>query len=179
MLDPNDLCEPGAPSEPGSPGVTIRDVAQFRPAQPGGFMEPDGWAVIGLPANFIDEASAHTTTGTLLGRPAEVRFTPVGYRWEFSDGATVTSDDPGATWAELGQREFTATATSHVFTERGTFTVTPTTTYLAEYRFDGSAWLPVPGALEIPGEARSIQVGRIDTVLVNGTCTQNPSGPGC
>ncbi|WP_394554558.1 hypothetical protein ACDF64_07675 [Agromyces sp. MMS24-JH15] len=179
VLDPNDLCEPGTPATPGTPAITIRDLAAFRPAPTTAPMEPDGWAVVDLPANFLSDASVHTASGTLLGRAADVRFTPTHYRWNFSDATTTESDSPGATWATLGQREFTATPTSRTFAERGTFEVTPWVTYRAEYRLAGGPWIPVAGTLEIPGPTRSILVGRIDTVLTNGDCTQYPTAPGC
>ena len=91
--------------------MTMRDIASFRPATPGNGMEPSGWAVVGLPANFVAAASVETVPGTLLGRPAEVRFHPVGYRWNHSDGAVVQASEPGATWDALGQGEFSDTAT--------------------------------------------------------------------
>ena len=107
-----DLCagDPTAPpEEPAAPVVvTLRDIASFRPSAPDNGMEPGGWAIEGLPANFVAGASVQVVSGTLLGQPADVRFTPVGYRWTHSDGAVVEGDGPGATWAALGQREFSA-----------------------------------------------------------------------
>lgn len=171
------------PTDPASPAparaVTLRDVAAFRPAVPGDVMEPGGWAVVGLPANFVAAASAQVVAGTLLGRPADVRFTPVGYRWAHSDGSSVTSDGPGATWEELGQDEFTATSTSHVYAAPGEYTVTLEVALAAEYRFGGSAWQPVAGTLAVATEPRRIVVGEVDTVLTRGDCTAAPDDPGC
>ncbi len=188
---PNDVCSPinvtqcaftGAEPEPppaGEPAVTLRDIASFRPATPGSEMEPAGWAVVGLPANFVAEASVQTRSGTLLGRSAEVRFHPVGYRWTHSDGAIVQASVPGATWEELGQAEFTATATSHAYATSGEFTVELAVVYVAEYRFDGSAWRWIDGTLSIPAPPQQVLVGEFDTVLVTGDCTVAPNGPGC
>ena len=115
--------EPATPA-PGTPAVTLRDIASFRPAQPSDVMEPNGWAIEGLPANFVANASPEVVAGTLLGQPADVRFTPVGYRWVHSDGAIVASASPGATWSALGVAEFTPTDTSHAYAESGEYTVT-------------------------------------------------------
>ncbi|WP_395245583.1 hypothetical protein ACGGZK_07145 [Agromyces sp. MMS24-K17] len=142
-------------------------------------MEPDGWAVVGLPANFVSGASVQVVSGTLLGRPADVRFTPVGYGWAYGDGQAGASASRGATWAELGQREFTDTPTSHRFAASGRYDVTTTVTYSAEYRWAGSGWRPIAGTLDLPGATTSVLVGELDTVLVAGDCTANPSGPGC
>lgn len=166
--------------EPDAPVVvTLRDIASFRPAPPGNGMEPGGWAVEGLPANFVAEASVQVVSGTLLGQPADVRFTPIGHRWTHSDGGAVESAGPGASWDALGQREFTETLTSHTYAVAGEYTVELSVVLRAEYRFAGSGWRSIPGTLPIAGDPRRVLVGEFDTVLTNGDCRTNPSGPGC
>ncbi|WP_022893792.1 PKD domain-containing protein [Agromyces subbeticus] len=159
--------------------MTLRDIASFVPAKPGSDMEPGGWAVEDLPANFVAAASAQVVSGTLLGQPADVRFTPVGYRWTHSDGAVIDRTAPGATWTALGQREFTPTDTSHIFAESGEYTVTLEVVLRAEYRFAGSGWRAIAGTLAVAGDPQRVLVGEFDTVLTNGDCRANPSGPGC
>ncbi|SIN89965.1 hypothetical protein SAMN05443544_1719 [Agromyces cerinus subsp. cerinus] len=174
---------PTTPETPASPApavtVTLRDIASFIPAKPGNTMEPGGWAVEDLPANFVAEASAQVVSGTLLGQPADVRFTPIGYRWRHSDGGVVESGTAGATWVALGQREFTPTGTSHVYAESGEYTVTLEAVLRAEYRFGGSGWRSIAGTLAVSGDPQRVLVGEFDTVLTNGDCNANPSGPGC
>ncbi|RXZ72008.1 hypothetical protein [Agromyces albus] len=159
--------------------VTLRDIASFRPAKPGNGMEPGGWAIEDLPANFVAAASVEVVSGTLLGQPADVRFTPVGYRWTHSDGATVESGQPGANWATLGLREFSATPTSHSYAESGEYVVELSVVLRAEYRFAGSGWRAIAGTLSIAGEPQRVLVGQFDTVLTQGDCNAYPSGPGC
>jgi hypothetical protein len=186
-----DYCGPGDPTtcegdpttpteEPVAPVVvTLRDIASFRPATPGNGMEPAGWAIEGLPANFVAAASVEVVSGTLLGQPADVRFTPVGYRWAHSDGAVVEASTSGATWAALGLREFSNTATSHVYAASGVYTVELEVVLRAEYRFAGSAWRAIAGTLTVAGEPQRVLVGEVDTVLTRGDCNANPTGPGC
>ncbi|MGR0320735.1 hypothetical protein [Agromyces sp. ZXT2-3] len=191
VAPPRDVCNPENPTvcafegaepepvAPGEPTVTLRDIASFRPSVPSGQMQPDGWAVVDLPANFIGAASVETRSGTLLGRPAEVRFHPVAYQWRHSDGTLVHAADPGATWEQLGLAEFTPTLTSHTYAASGRYTVEPTVVYVAEYRFDGSAWRWIDGTLSLPAPQLSVLVGEFDTVLVTGDCAAVPDGPGC
>ncbi|MGI9822155.1 PKD domain-containing protein [Agromyces sp. Marseille-Q5079] len=179
-----DVPVPTTPPSTPEPGVaptvvTLRDIAAFRPAAPGNDMEPGGWAVVGLPANFVAAASAQVVPGTLLGQPADVRFTPVGFRWLHSDGSVVESGSAGASWAELGQKEFTATGTSHVYAEAGEYTVTLEVALAAEYRFGGSGWQSIAGTLSVASEPRPVLVGEMDTVLTRGDCTAAPDDPGC
>lgn len=188
---PRDVCSPVNPvdcdftgAEPtpppaGEPAVTLRDIATFHPAAHTHTAEPEGWAVLDLPANAVADVQAVTRSGTLFGRPVEVRFHPVSYRWVYSDGGTVTSNDPGATWAELGQREFTTTPTSHVYRSKGEHVARLDVVYVAEYRFDGSVWRWIDGTLTIEGTPQPVLVGEFDTVLVTGPCTTHPDSPGC
>jgi hypothetical protein len=173
--------DPAVEPETPAPAVTVtlRDIASFRPAKPQNTMEPGGWAVEDLPANFVAGASVEIVSGTLLGRPADVRFTPVGYRWTHSDGGLVESSDPGATWESLGAREFTDTSTSHAYAESGEYTVTLEVELRAEYRFAGSGWRSIAGTLTVPGDPQRVLVGEFDTVLTQGDCRAYPAGPGC
>lgn len=169
---------PSAQDEPATT-VTLRDIASFRPATPGNGMEPGGWAIEDLPANFVAAASVEVVSGTLLGQPADVRFTPVGYRWTHSDGAVVESGHSGASWATLGLREFSATPTSHSYAESGEYIVELSVVLRAEYRFAGSEWRAIAGTLSIAGEPQRVLVGQFDTVLTQGDYNTHPSGPGC
>jgi hypothetical protein len=171
---------PEPTEDPAAPVVvTLRDIASFRPAAPSNAMEPGGWAVQGLPANFVAAASVQVVSGTLLGQPADVRFTPVGYRWIHNDGGLVETGTPGATWAALGQAEFTVTPTSHVYAASGEHTVELEVVLRAEYRFAGSPWQPIAGTLAISSGPQRVLVGQFDTVLTRGDCIGNPAGPGC
>jgi hypothetical protein len=148
----NALLLPGPPGAPAAGGVapqvvTAADVARFLPAVGVLHSEPAGWAAVGVPANFWADVHPATVAGTLLGGPAEVRFTPQLYRWVYGDGADRTTATPGSTWADLGQQELTPTATSHVFTARTTRQARVEVLYSAEYRVGAGPWLPVLGAV--------------------------------
>ena len=98
---------------------------------------------------------------------------------EVDAGSRRVKVQPGATWADLGQAEFTATPTSHVYRSKGEHTARLDVTYVAEYRFDGSAWRWIDGTLTIEGAPQRVLVGEFDTVLVSGPCTTHPDSPGC
>ncbi len=125
----------------------IDDVARFLPAVATMHAEPDGWAVVGVPANFWVDVKAMTVAGELLGEAAEVRFTPQAYQFAYGDGTTRTTTTPGASWADLGQEELTKTSTSRVYGARADRQATVTVIYSAEYRFAGGPWIGVAGAV--------------------------------
>jgi hypothetical protein len=171
-------CTPGAPCDPNLV-VRISDLINFAPATPTHGMEPAGWTLVGLPTNFIASASVHTRSGLLLGFPADVRFTPVAYRWNYGDASSARNATGGASWAALGLPEFSDTATSHVFDTRGVVTIESAVEYGAEYRFAGQPWRAISGTIAVWARPLAATAGDAKTVLVERDCLRGPFGPGC
>lgn len=163
----------------GLPTPTLDDLVGFRPTPGVDHMEPNGWFIVNLDANFYSTGGASTESGTLLGYPASVRFTPVRWRWSYGDGTSATRSTPGSTWADQGIDEFDRTSTSHVYTEPGTYYIDLSLGYRAEYSFNGSTWGTISGILWLPANRLVATVGGAKTVLVERDCTTSPTGPGC
>ena len=159
--------------------VTWTDIATFSPTQGEAGMEPNGWAVIGLPTNFFASSAPHVQDGVLLGRPASVRFSPVSFHWDYGDGTSATLATAGSSWPELGAGEFGETPTSHVFQTSGNYTVTLTVEFAAEYQLADLPWTPIAGTIDIPAAPLTLTADTATTVLVGRECTINPGGPGC
>lgn len=159
--------------------TTIEDLAAFRPTPGRQVGEPAGWTIAGLPTNFYAVTGSHVVAGTLLDRPAHVRFTPVSYAWTYGDGTSATRAAPGRSWAALRQAEFTATSTSHVYARTGSYTIRLTISFAAEYRFDGGAWRSVSGTIPLRANDLYLRAGTAQTVLVDRDCAAHPGGPGC
>ncbi len=172
------ICLPDEPGE-STPAITIRDLASFVPTPGRQQMQPDGWTVAGLDTNFYAITEQHVVAGTLLGRPAEVRFTPTAFHWDYGDGAVATKGTKGGTWAALGIDEFDPTPTSHVYERLDDYTISLSIAFAAEYRFDGSPWRAVVGEITLPANDLHLRVGTAKTVLVEHDCLANPAGPGC
>ncbi len=166
------------PPAPGTPAITISDVASFAPAPPSTLAEPSNLGVAGRPANFIATAAAHTREGTVLGTRVTVRFTPASFTFDYGDGTTATRPTGGASWTELGQAPFTPTDTSHVYEHRGTYDTTVTVHYTAGIDL-GTGWIPLDGSLPVTSPTRTIRIYEAHTALVHHTCIEDPDAPGC
>ena len=177
-LTPKDAEPTEDGTTPATPTFTITDLASFAPAPATLTAEPDNLGVAGLPTNFTTDATTHTRNGTLFGYPITARFTPASFTFHYGDDTTRTTTTPGSTWKTLGLPQFTPTDTSHTYTERGTYTAHPATTYTAEIDL-GTGWIPITGTLTIPGPNQHIRIYEAHTALVAHTCTENPTGPGC
>lgn len=159
--------------------ITLVDLANFIPQQASLASQPRGWTVVNLDTNFIAGASTHVVGGSLFGRSAEVRFTPHAYDWNYGDGSTNSSAVPGARWDVLGVREFSPTATSHVYRQEGSFTTTVVVRYGAEYRIAGGAWIPVSGEVSSAATAVVTTVQSADTVLAARDCSNARGSQTC
>ena len=171
------LCRPNY-SAATIPRPTLSDLASFAPAAPSLATEPAGVGIVGMPSNLVTAAGEHVVTGQLFSLPVTVRFTPVAFTFASGDGGSRSTPTGGRTWAQLGQAQFTPTATSHVYTARGVYAARATVHYAASVDF-GTGWSDVPGTLPITSAAQSIQVYEARTALVAHTCRENPAGPGC
>jgi hypothetical protein len=149
VLNPRIPTQPGAgtTAQGATPAVTIGDLARFLPAAAALHSEPNGWAVVGVPANFWADVAPITVDGELLGRTAQVRFTPQAYRFDYGDGVTRESSTAGSSWSALGQEELSETPTSHSYRVRGDLRARVTVVYSAQYRVGGGAWTAVAGAV--------------------------------
>lgn len=170
---------PGRDTPPAAGTVTLADIAHLVPDLGTLSTQPAGWAPLRLPANPISSASTHTVGATLLGAPANVRFTPVEWYWDYGDGSTGTSESGGARWESLGIAEFDPTPTSHAYRSRGTYTLTVSIAFRAEYQVAGGPWIPIAGTLVRSGPSADIRIMSAKTVLVDEDCVRNPHGPGC
>lgn len=170
----------GGPADPVQVArtITITDLARFVPSSTTVAGEPDNVAVVGLPANFVSSATTETMPGTILGRALTIRFTPVNYAFDYGDGERRDSATAGASWDASGQAQFTPTGTSHVYKMAGRYTATVTVTYAADIDL-GSGWIPINGTLNGPPASQEIRVVKARTALVQGTCQERPSAPGC
>lgn len=161
------------------PDVTAADLASFRPARPSLAGEPSGFGIVGAPTNVVAAASEQYLTGDLLGWDVTVRFVPAGFIFEYGDGSTARSTTGGTSWAALGQAQFTPTATSHAYRERGTYPVSVTVEYAASVDFGSGTWRPVTGLVTASTGGYDVRVVEARTALVDKTCVENPGGPGC
>ncbi len=159
--------------------ITLSDIARFRPTPGIQRMEPNGWVIVGLPANIYSSVGTQIVPGQLLGQSADVRFTPIWWRWSYGDGATATLPTKGGTWAALGLREFDSTPTSHIYEQAGNYTIRLSIVYRAEYRIAGGPFTPITGTLTLPANELHITASGAKTVLVDRDCTAAPRGPGC
>ncbi|MBB4139344.1 hypothetical protein [Microbacterium invictum] len=170
--------DPEVDDETEIPEITIEDVAIFAPATPVLDAEPAGVGIVGMPVNFVVPATTHTVAGELFDIPLHVRFSPTSYDFDYGDGSTGHTTTGGNTWPALGQAQFTATPTSHAYGTRGTYTTSVDVHYAASIDL-GGGFFDIPGTLTLTTAGATTEVLELHTALVENTCIEDPTGPGC
>ena len=130
-----------------------RDLPPLRPAA-----QPSRGAVTQLPVVFRSgQPGRWAASLMLLGLPVEVVGDPM-WSWNFADGATVTTDDPGGRYPDL--------AVSHVYRRPGEMVVSVAATWAGKFTVDGLGPFGVEGVVEQSarldvrvGEGRALLTG--------------------
>ncbi len=185
------MCEVARDHEPGPVSSSRESIATRRPPSPsptsphsGRHRGSSGWS----PTVGWSPDSPRTSTRSSGRSSSRARCSvsrrPSASRRSAITGTTATEPAPsarrrGGTWAALGLREFDATPTSHIYVVEGEYTIRLTIDFRAEYRFAGSAFLPIDGTINLRANDLHITVDGAKTVLVEHDCTADPSGPGC
>lgn len=162
------IVTPGEPGSRGSEPRSVSDIASFIPRQPAMTIEPAGWSFVGLHVNCVALSAPHIVEGQLWGSAAQVKFTPVRYRWDYGDGAGAWKSVAGRTWEQLGVKPWAVTATSRPFRQAGNYIIRLIVDHRAEWRWAGSGeWRTLSGFVGRTAPSQKIRVVRGSTVLVD------------
>ncbi|SDS01861.1 PKD domain-containing protein [Paraoerskovia marina] len=129
---------------------------------------PNGWTIVHFDTivhtQNPDEAAQETTT-ELLGTPVQIRAQPTEYTWDFGDGTTQTTNDPGKPYPDH--------TITHQYTDLQTYTITLTTQWTGQYRITGATtWTDVPGTATTTSTSNPLDVLELTPRLVTDPLAQ-------
>lgn len=120
---------------------------------------PDGLTLVNFDTNFYTTSTAPIArTVTLLGQRVTLEATPATYHWDFGDGRTLSTSEPGAPYPRLD--------VTHNYLRTGTYRPSLSTTYTGRYRVGGGAWQEIPGTVTIDGAGRALRAIEAQPKLV-------------
>lgn len=155
----DDYCNPQAPRlriTPEMVASALRRVplpASTLRVQPG-----NGRTLVNFDTNFFTDGDGLTRTVRLLGQRVDLRITPARFTWNFGDGASSTTAEPGAAYPALD--------ITHRYRSTGAVAPSVDTTYTADFRVGGGGWQPVPGSVTVPGATVDLDVVEAAPLLV-------------
>ena len=136
-------------------------------------VQPDrGWVLVNKPTVVHADAGPQTLATTILGTAVTIMATPTSYTWDFGDGATLTTSDPGRPWPD-------GTLT-HTYARVGEYRIALTTTWSATYTLAGDPVVrDVPGTATTTSATAPLAVQERRSHLVATTCADDPTATGC
>src|SRR6478736_8655267 len=155
-----DLPEDGTTADmiPGLVAAAFRRIPL--PEAPLVIQPPNGRTLVNFETNFYTEQGELNRAVTLLGRQVELRIWPASFRWQFGDGESTQTTEPGAAYPDL--------QITHAYLRRGRVAPSVDTTYAAQFRVDGGPWRDVAGTVTIQGSPQGLRVVEARPVLVGG-----------
>jgi hypothetical protein len=137
-----------------------------------------GFGYINQHTNVFAEVEAQTFSESLLGIEVEIRAVPVDYRFDYGDGTSRSSSDPGGPITSHNPEAHdlpaldVETPTSHIYRDTGNYPVNVTTTFIGEYRLTGADWTAISGAVDIPATPGEADIWRLSHRHVSGPCRE-------
>ncbi|GAB2983642.1 hypothetical protein GCM10027212_24000 [Actinotalea caeni] len=158
-----DLCpeDEDGPTAADVVALVAQEFQRLPIAAPSITHQPDAdWALVNMDFIVLTDAQVQVLETTILGVPVAVRATPVHYAWDFGDGGTLATTDPGSPYPDH--------TVSHVYTSSAdAVTVTLTTSWQGELQIAGSgSWLPIAGMATTTSVADPVEIVAMDVRLV-------------
>ena len=122
---------------------------------------PDGRTLVNLETNFYTENSDYQSIEvTLQGVTVVVNARPISYRWNFGDGSSSETAEPGAPYPSLD--------VSHIYSSVDDVAVSVDTLYGdASYTVNGGEPQMIPSTRWVDGETQGLEVLEALPQLVN------------
>jgi hypothetical protein len=113
---------------------------------------PGGRTLVNLETNFYTTTTQpDTQTVTLLGQRVEIEATPTAYAWQFGDGTTSDTTDPGHAYPDM-------TVTHTYESTADGLAPSVDVTYAGRYRVEGGDWADIADTLTVAGPTQALTV---------------------
>lgn len=155
------------------PTLTAEDFRRLPIPSPVLNMQPAAdWVLVNKETIVYTDPSPVTLTTDLLGYQVTVEATPTRFTYDFGDGRSLVTVDPGS--------PYPAFDTFHVYDALGTRSITLTTEWSGRYQVAGSpAWRDVDGTAQTTTTSAPFEVVERTSKLVAELCTAVPTPADC
>lgn len=153
-----------------TPVVAMEQVRKLVPHPAIGIAPPGGKSLVNIQTLLWVNASVDQSLGTvtLLGHRVGLRIRVQHVDWDFGDGRTERTADPGRRY-DVGDPCMTVTCPGywgHVYDTTGAMTVSAAVTWSGEFRVDGGGWAPIAGTVTGAPVTAGLAVKQARGVLV-------------
>ncbi|MDN4473473.1 hypothetical protein [Demequina zhanjiangensis] len=162
------MCSPITPQTATIAQQVRTEWAQLKPGVPDLTIQPDqDWVYSTVPTIAFVDPTPVVIEEVLLGTPVRIRATPSTFTWNWGDGETTTTADPGKPYPD--------DTISHTYLYvDGAVDLTLQTTWAGSYSVNGGSWVDIDGTLTTTSNPVTLTVRSPHSALVdcdlNGTC---------
>ena len=118
----------------------------------------NGRTLVNFDTNFFTGTRAFDVPLNLLGQRVDLHIVPSEFDWQFGDGESLVTEEPGAPYPDL--------VVTHRYLKKGQVVARVDTTYTATYQVNGGPSIDVKGQVTIPGVPVDLQVLTATPTLV-------------
>ena len=105
----------------------------------------NGRTLVNFDTNFFTGTRAFDVPLNLLGQRVDLHIVPSEFDWQFGDGESLVTEEPGAPYPDLD--------VTHRYLKKGQVAARVDTTWTATYQVNGGPSIKVKGQVTIPGAA--------------------------
>ncbi len=147
------------------------EVVKLVPRPAVGIAPPGGRSLVNIQTIFWVDTAADRNLGTvrLLNHDVGLRIHVQHVHWDFGDGSTDTSSNPGPAYDSETRPCRAALCPDyfgHVYAMTGAQTVTARVTWAGEFRVDQGQWQPIDGTVTGPASSQALTIVEARGVLV-------------
>jgi hypothetical protein len=146
------------------------EVQRLVPRPAIGVGPPGGVSLVNIQTLFWLTTPATQALGSvqLLGQTVQLQASVSDVAWDFGDGHTDHTDNPGTPYSSANpcRTALCPGYFGHVYTDTGSRTVTATVTWTGSYRVGGGAWQPIAGTVTGLPSTLALTVKQARGVLV-------------
>ncbi|MBD7920001.1 hypothetical protein H9657_17150 [Cellulomonas sp. Sa3CUA2] len=155
------------------PVLTAEDFRRLPLPAPVLNVQPDGeWVLVNIQTIVFTDPTPVMLTTEVLGFPVTVEATPSQFTYDWGDGHSTVTHDPGS--------PYPAFDVFHEYEAVGRVAITLTTEWTGRYQVAGDPqWREVTGTATTAATSRPLDVQERTSRLVSTTCDQDADAPGC
>ncbi len=155
----------------GMRSLAIQEFYQTQVKVPAPKMHPpDQRTLVNFPNVLWTDFTGYERDTDIQAADVRLKFTPVSYRWNFGDGKTLTTKNPGKPYDpdltdRVDQVEDQYPVT-HRFTDTGKATISVTVVLNGQFSVNGGPWQPITGSIQATSPDVTIDVAQARGQLI-------------
>ncbi len=151
--------------------LAIQEFYQTQVKVPAPTVHPaNGLTLVNFPNVYSTDFTGYEHDTDIQTAKVRLKFTPVKYVWDFGDGKSLTSTQPGKPFdkklTDRVQEMERVYPITHRYTDTGKFTSTVTIVINGQYSVNNGPWQPITGSLQATSPGLQLDIAQARGELI-------------